>query len=114
MAYVVTSNCVDCRYTDCASVCPVEAFHLGPRMMYIDPDTCIDCNACVPACPVEAIFPGDQVPDSQARFKDLNAEGAKKYPSSSTTEAPLGSKMSMAEIKAKFPTGIKEVSGDLV
>jgi len=63
MAYVVTDNCVDCKYTTCAAVCPVEAFREGPDRLYIEPDVCIDCNACVPECPVEAIFAEAEVPE---------------------------------------------------
>ena len=59
MTYTVTQYCVDCRYTDCVEVCPVEAFHIGPRMVYINPETCFqywlssstDCNRCVTVCP---------------------------------------------------------------
>src|ERR1700704_4990793 len=53
MTYVVAEPCVNCRYTDCAIPCPVEAFHLDDDMLVINPDTCIDCDACVPECPVE-------------------------------------------------------------
>ena len=56
MTYVVAEPCVNCRYTDCALVCPVEAFHLDDDMLVINPETCIDCDACVPECPVEAVF----------------------------------------------------------
>ena len=56
MTTVVTDNCRGCRFTDCVSVCPVEAFHVDDEMLYINPDVCIDCSACVPECPVEAIF----------------------------------------------------------
>ena len=49
MTYTVTVNCDNCKYTDCVEVCPVEAFHEGPTMLYINPETCIDCNACVEA-----------------------------------------------------------------
>ncbi|MCA9705965.1 MAG: 4Fe-4S binding protein [Myxococcales bacterium] len=51
MTFVVTSNCQRCRFTDCVSVCPVECFHGDDTMLYIDPDECIDCGACVPARP---------------------------------------------------------------
>ena len=53
MTYIVAEPCVNCRYTDCALVCPVEAFHLDDDMLVIHPETCIDCDACVPECPVE-------------------------------------------------------------
>lgn len=76
MTYVVTEPCVRCRYTDCAAVCPVEAFHLDDEMLVINPDTCIDCDACVPECPVEAIYPEDKVPAQWQHYTELNAEKA--------------------------------------
>lgn len=76
MTYVVTEPCVKCRYTDCAAVCPVEAFHLDEEMLVINPDTCIDCDACVPECPVEAIYPEDKVPAQWQNYTQLNAERA--------------------------------------
>src|SRR5262245_30204626 len=56
MAFVVTEPCVGCKYTDCVAACPAECFHEGERMLYINPDDCLDCEACVPECPVQAIF----------------------------------------------------------
>ncbi len=66
-------------YTDCAAVCPVEAFHELPDRLYINPETCIDCDACVPECPVEAIFPEAALPEQYAEWLALNAEAA-SYP----------------------------------
>ena len=63
MTYVVVELCVDCKYTDCAAVCPVEAFHELPDRLYINADTCIDCDACVPES-VEAIFADSNVPEN--------------------------------------------------
>src|ERR671938_1387017 len=74
MTYVVCEPCVNCRYTDCALVCPVEAFHLDDNAVWINPETCIDCDACVPECPVEAIFPEDKVPEEWAHYTAINAE----------------------------------------
>lgn len=88
MTYVVTENCVDCKYTDCAAVCPVEAFHQLPDRLYINPDTCIDCDACVPECPVEAIYPDTALPEQYLEWLHLNAE-AEKYPIISTKEPAL-------------------------
>lgn len=79
MTYVVTELCVDCKYTDCAAVCPVEAFHDLPDRLYINPDTCIDCDACVPECPVEAIFSDATLPEHYQEWLALNAEAA-NYP----------------------------------
>jgi ferredoxin len=80
MTYVVTENCIKCKYTDCVEVCPVDCFHEGPNFLVIDPEECIDCNLCVAECPAEAIFPEDDVPDSQRRFIALNAELARLWP----------------------------------
>ena len=79
MTYVVTEDCVDCKYTDCAAVCPVEAFHLDDNAVWINPETCIDCDACVPECPVEAIFADNSLPEQYADWLDLNAT-AGEYP----------------------------------
>lgn|SRR6185437_11313581 len=73
MAYVITESCINCKYTDCVDVCPVDCFREGPNFLVIDPDECIDCTLCVAECPVEAIFPEDEVPDSQRHFIDINA-----------------------------------------
>jgi ferredoxin len=56
MAFVVTENCIKCKYMDCVEVCPVDCFHEGPNMLVIDPEECIDCTLCEPECPVEAIM----------------------------------------------------------
>jgi len=80
MAYVVTENCIRCKYTDCVEVCPVDCFHEGPNFLVIDPDECIDCTLCVPECPVNAIFAEDDLPDEQRQFVQINAELAKKWP----------------------------------
>lgn len=72
MAYIVTEPCINCKYTNCAAVCPVDAFREGPNFLTIDPLECIDCDACVPECPVEAIFPDDEVPEKWEHYIELN------------------------------------------
>ena len=62
MTYVVTEACVKCKYGDCVEVCPVNCFYEGEDMLYINPDECIDCEACVPECPVEAISSDSNAP----------------------------------------------------
>ena len=76
MAHVVTERCVDCRYTDCCAVCPVDCFYEteSPAMLVIDPDTCIDCALCVPECPIQAIWPEDELPDVYSEWLDRNGE----------------------------------------
>ncbi len=89
MTHVVAKPCFGCKYTDCVVVCPVEAFREAEQMVYIDPDECIDCEACVPECPVEAIFLDDDLPDEWAEFKDLNAEMASQCPPLTEKKDPL-------------------------
>ena len=89
MTYVVTENCIKCKYTDCADMCPVEAFHEGPNMLVINPDECIDCDVCVDACPAEAIFSEDDLPADQMKFLELNAEMSQKWPVIAQSKEPL-------------------------
>ncbi len=74
MPYVVTDNCQDCRYTDCVEVCPVDCFYGDGNMLYVHPDECIDCGACEPACPVEAIFAEDDLPEDKQNWLQINAD----------------------------------------
>ena len=78
MTYVVTEACIRCKYMDCVEVCPVDCFYEGENMLVIHPDECIDCGACVPACPVEAIFALDEVPDKWKSYIQENAAYYKK------------------------------------
>jgi NAD-dependent dihydropyrimidine dehydrogenase PreA subunit len=61
MAYVIAEPCIDVKDRACVDECPVDCIYEGPRMLYIQPDECVDCDACVPVCPVTAIFPDDSV-----------------------------------------------------
>ena len=76
MTYVITTPCIDTTDQSCVDVCPVDCIHFEEgvdRILYIDPDECIDCGACEPACPVSAIFAEDDTPDDQEAFKEINA-----------------------------------------
>lgn len=77
MTYVVTEQCIKCKYTDCVEVCPVDCFREGEHMLVIDPDLCIDCAVCEPACPVEAIKPDTH--DDGVRWKEINAKLAQAW-----------------------------------
>lgn len=80
MPYVVTESCIQCKHTDCVTVCPVDCFHEGPNFLVIDPDVCIDCGVCQPECPVDAIRPHDQLRADQRMYLDLNKELAQVWP----------------------------------
>ena len=90
MAFIVGDACVKCKLTDCVEVCPVDCIH-GPedktgageeakvegfdpqgKQLYIDPEECIDCGACEPECPVEAIFEETEVPEEWNKFIKIN------------------------------------------
>ncbi len=78
MAYYITETCIDVKDKACVEVCPVDCIHPidgeGEPMLYIDPDECIDCGACEPECPVEAIFAEEDVPEEQDRFVEINTK----------------------------------------
>ena len=82
MTFVVVENCIRCKYMDCVEVCPVDCIHPtsdsdkfdGADMLYIDPDTCIDCGLCVDECPVQAIFPEEDLPEECHKYIQINAD----------------------------------------
>lgn len=74
MAYIITSTCIDEKDRACVDECPVDCIYEGDRMLYIHPDECVDCGACEPVCPVEAIYYEDDVPDEETDFIKYNAD----------------------------------------
>ncbi|NDE90516.1 MAG: ferredoxin family protein [Alphaproteobacteria bacterium] len=78
MPYVVTEQCIRCKYMDCVEVCPVDCFYEGENMLVINPDECIDCGVCEPECPAEAI-----VSDTNAvaeKWLEMNREYSNMWP----------------------------------
>ena len=90
MAFVIAEPCVSTCDTACVAVCPVDCIHgpidktgLGAEVegletldglqLYIDPDECIDCGACEPECPVEAIYDEDELPAEWEKYTEINA-----------------------------------------
>lgn len=73
MAHVIVSVCAEEKAAECVEVCPVDCIHEGEDQYYIDPDTCIDCGACVSVCPVMAIFPEEEVPEEEQESIERNA-----------------------------------------
>ena len=80
MTYVVKDQCIKCKYMDCVEVCPVDCFYEGENMLVIHPDECIDCAACIPECPVEAIFADTDLPDEMEHWLEKNENEAPDLP----------------------------------
>ncbi len=89
MTHVVTENCRHCRFTDCVATCPVACFHVNDVRVYIDPAVCIDCGACIPACPVHAIVEEFDLPQDQQHWLEINAQASKRYPVQRSKLPPL-------------------------
>jgi ferredoxin len=94
MTYTIAEPCIDVKDKGCVEECPVDCIYEGPRMLYIHPDECIDCGACEPVCPVEAIFSEDDVPDNWKNFTPINAEWF-------TMEGGVGSPEGAAKVGAQ-------------
>ena len=78
MTYVVTDNCIRCKYTDCVEVCPVDCFYEGENMLVINPSECIDCGVCEPECPAEAILPDTE--NGLEQWLELNNTFSAQWP----------------------------------
>jgi len=74
MTYVITEACMDVMDKSCIQECPVDCIKVGKNMLYINPNDCIDCGACLPACPVEAIYYENDLPSNLAHYKDINKD----------------------------------------
>ena len=72
MTYIVNDKCIKCKLMDCVEVCPVDCFYEGENMLVINPEECIDCGACEPECPVEAIFEESEVPEEWNKYIKIN------------------------------------------
>src|SRR5215813_2045186 len=88
MTFVVTDNCIKCKFTDCVEVCPVDCFYEGENMLVIHPDECIDCGVCVPECPAEAIV-SDGEPAAEPKWLELNRRYAALWPNITHRKDPL-------------------------
>lgn len=103
MPHVVVGRCVDCRYTDCCTVCPVDCFWEipEPAMLVIDPDTCIDCELCVPECPINAIYPESELPEAYEEWTAKNAELFEAGEVVSEKKDALANALTLEQIQAK-------------
>jgi NAD-dependent dihydropyrimidine dehydrogenase PreA subunit len=106
MTYVIGLPCVDVKDRACVEECPVDCIYEGGRMLYIHPDECVDCGACEPVCPVEAIYYEDDLPEEQQPYREDNAAFfTETLPGQ---DAPLGSPGGAAKL------GVLDVDTPLV
>ena len=108
MTHVVAEPCIKCKFTDCVAVCPVDCFHEGQNMLVIDPDECIDCGACVDECPVNAIYPEEDLPEKWQHFLELNAKYAPDWPVINETKDPLDTAEEYRDVEDKESEFIAE------
>ena len=100
MTYVVTDNCIRCKYMDCVEVCPVDCFYEGENMLVINPEECIDCGVCEPECPAEAILP-----DSEAgleKWVELGREYSSQWPNITRKKDAPADADEMKGVEGKF------------
>lgn len=102
MTFVVTEQCIKCKYTDCVEVCPVDCFYEGPNFLVIHPDECIDCALCEPECPVNAIMSEDDLNSEQQQFKVLNEELSKVWPNITTKKEGLPDAKDWENVEGKL------------
>ena len=105
MTFVVTEDCIKCKYTDCVEVCPVDCFYEGENMLVINPDECIDCGVCEPECPIEAILP-DTDPEAE-KWLEVNRiysdpSEEKDWPNITTKKDPMPSAEEMKGVQNKM------------
>ena len=108
MTFVVTENCIKCKYTDCVEVCPVDCFHAGPNFLVIDPEECIDCSLCEPECPIDAIVAEDDLSPDQEEYLALNEELSQVWPVITEQKEPLPEAEEWAQKTDKLEYLIRE------
>ena len=100
MTYVVTDACIRCKYMDCVEVCPVDCFYEGANMLAIDPTECIDCNACVPECPAEAIY--SDIEPGLEQWLEINAKYSAVWPNITAKRDPPADADEFKGVAGKF------------
>lgn len=109
MPYVVTDNCILCKYTDCVEVCPVDCFYEGENFLVIHPEECIDCGVCEPECPAGAIKPDTDPAASD--WLTTNAKYSSLWPNINQKKSPLPQASEMDGVSGKFDLYFSEAPG---
>ena len=110
MTFVVTDVCINCKYTDCVEVCPVDCFYEGENMLVIHPDECIDCGVCEPECPIDAIIP-DSEPEAE-KYLEMNRDFSEKWPNITRKKDEMADANANKDKKGKYPTDFSEAPGE--
>mgnify|MGYP001202076926 FL=1 len=100
MTYVVSEECIKCKFMDCCEVCPVDAFYEGENMLVINPEECIDCGVCEPECPAEAIIPDSD--EGAEEWAKVNEEFSDKWPNIVQKGDPPADAENFKDEKEKF------------
>ena len=109
MTFVVTDECIKCKYTDCVEVCPVDCFYEGENMLVISPDECIDCGVCEPECPIEAIKPESE---ELLEWVEINRKYALEWPNITEKKDPLPEADEFKDKTGKYPADFSENPGE--
>lgn len=100
MTYIVTESCIKCKYMECVEVCPVDCFYEGENMLVINPEECIDCGVCEPACPIDAITPDYQ--DGSEKWVEINRLYAAQWPNITKKTSPPADREAWKDQPNKF------------
>ncbi|MFJ6070949.1 ferredoxin [Streptomyces sp. NPDC093065] len=110
MTYVIAQPCVDVKDRACVTECPVDCIYEGERTLYIDPSECVDCHACEPVCPVEAIFYEDELPEQWAHYRSVNAEYCQAVQEPDALGGTGGDHRFVAELPPQLSRRMKETA----
>ena len=103
MTYIVNDKCIDCKYTDCVEVCPVDCFYEGENMLVINPDECIDCGVCEPECPIDAIVSENSYEEKdKKKWLDINKKYSTSWPNISQKKDPPSDADEFRNVKDKY------------
>jgi ferredoxin len=112
MTFVVTDICINCKYTDCVEVCPVDCFYEGENMLVIHPDECIDCGVCEPECPIDAILPdSDEKADEYIEMNRKYSIEA-SWPVITIKKDGMGEAEKYKNVENKYPEMFSEAPGE--
>ena len=112
MTFVVTDICINCKYTDCVEVCPVDCFYEGENMLVIHPDECIDCGVCEPECPIDAIVP--DIDEKAEPYLEMNRKYSEDadWPVITLKKPEMSDADKYKNVENKYPEMFSEKPGE--